>query len=248
VKRSLSLGLPAFAVAAVAIATLTCGSPDAAGGGHASARGKPGAQAAGGQGGAAATAPATAKAGTAGAPRTVAPGDDAVPGTPAADAAQAAAVAAWDVVYGVLQHPRCANCHPGGNAPLQGDAMLVHAQNVQRGADGKGLFGMHCSTCHQTRNLESPHLPPGAPEWHLPAADMPLVFVGMSERALCEQMRDPRRNGGKTPEQLYEHMNTPLVLWGWDPGPGRVPVPTSHDALMTAMRTWIDGGCGCPDK
>lgn len=174
--------------------------------------------------------------------------------TPAAEHAAApkgdpAAVAAWNVVYGVLQHPRCMNCHPMNDVPLQGDQSLPHAQNVQRGKDGHGLFAMRCETCHQTHNLPGAHLPPGAPNWHLPSKDMPLVFEGKSSGELCRQLRDLTRNGGKSPEQLFDHMaHDPLVLWGWSPGEGRTPVSTSHDELVQAMRTWIDHGCGCPER
>ena len=161
--------------------------------------------------------------------------------------ASPAAVAAWNVVYGVLEHPRCMNCHPVGDVPLQGDDGHAHAQNVQRGPDGKGLFAMRCETCHQTQNLAGAHLPPGAPTWHLPRADMPLVFEGRTPRELCRQLKDPKRNGGRTPEQLFAHVDhDPLVMWGWSPGDGRSPVSTSHAEFVRAMRTWIDNGCGCP--
>lgn len=157
------------------------------------------------------------------------------------------AIAAWQIVYGVLQHPRCANCHPADDIPLQGDDGHPHAQNVQRGPDGQGLYAMRCSACHQTQNLPGEHLPPGAPGWHLPRPEMPLVFVGRSSGNLCRQLRDPKQNGGKTPEQLYEHMaHDELVGWGWNPGPGRTPVATPRDELARAMRAWIDGGCDCP--
>ena len=171
------------------------------------------------------------------------------PAAPAAAAAARAAAPApgWDVVYSVLQHPRCLNCHPAGDRPLQGDESLPHAQNVQRGPDGHGLFAMRCDTCHQTENAPGPHLPPGAPTWHLPHPEMPLVFEGLSSSELCRQLRDRARNGGKTPEQLFEHMaHDGLVLWGWQPGPGRTPVPVPHDAFAAAVRAWVDSGCDCP--
>jgi hypothetical protein len=158
-----------------------------------------------------------------------------------------ASVAAWGVVFGALQHPRCLSCHPAGDAPLQGDDSHPHAQNVQRGRDGQGLYALRCDACHQTQNLAGAHLPPGAPNWHLPRADMPLVFEGKSSGDLCRQLKDEKRNGGKTLEQLFAHVDhDPLVLWGWSPGEGRAPVSTSHADLVRAMRTWIDGGCGCP--
>ena len=48
----------------------------------------------------------------------------------------------------VFQHPRCQNCHIPGDAPLQFDAGLPHAMDVERGPDGKGAPGLPCSTCH----------------------------------------------------------------------------------------------------
>lgn len=163
-------------------------------------------------------------------------------------AASSAGTPDWDVVYAVLQHPRCMNCHPAGDRPLQGDRSSPHAQNVQRGPDGHGLYAMRCDACHQTTNLAARHLPPGAPNWHLPPPEMPLVFEGVGSGDLCRQLKDPARNGGRTVEQVFEHMaKDELVLWGWNPGPGRAPVPTAHDELVRALRAWIDGGCGCPE-
>lgn len=155
---------------------------------------------------------------------------------------------AWDTVYAVLQHPRCLNCHPAGDVPLQGDDSRAHAQNVQRGPDGRGLFAMRCTTCHQGRNLDGPHLPPGAPVWRLPHPAEPLVFEGLSPGALCRQLKDPAHNGGKSPAQLLHHVaEDALVLWGWDPGEGRAPVSTPHAEFVAAMRAWIDAGCDCPE-
>lgn len=170
-------------------------------------------------------------------------------GTESAPAvARVSSLQSWSVIYGVLEHPRCMNCHPLGDAPLQGDASVPHAQNVQRGPDGEGLFALRCATCHQAENTPGPHLPPGAPKWHLPRADMPLVFQGRSSSELCRQLRDPAQNGGKTPEQLFDHMaHDALVLWGWDPGEGRTPVPVPHESFAAAVRAWVDGGCDCPE-
>jgi hypothetical protein len=155
--------------------------------------------------------------------------------------------ASWETVYRVLEHPRCMNCHPAGDVPLQGDDGRPHTQNVQRGPRGEGLFAMRCSTCHQSANATGVHLPPGAPRWQLPSPAMPLVFEGRSSSQLCRQLSDPRQNGNRTPAQLLEHVSSdPLVLWGWSPGAGRAPVPISHAEFVAAMRTWVDGGCACP--
>ena len=155
---------------------------------------------------------------------------------------------AWSVVYEVLQHPRCLNCHPAGDVPLQGDDSRPHAQNVQRGPDGHGLFAMRCDACHQKQNGPDAHLPPGAPTWNLPHPSAPLVFEGVSRGDLCRQLQDPARNGGKKMAEVLHHVaEDGLVLWGWEPGPGRTPVPISHAAFVSAMKTWIDAGCGCPE-
>src|SRR5256885_537581 len=55
--------------------------------------------------------------------------------------------AAFLAAYPVLMHARCMNCHPAGNAPLQGDDSHPHLMNVQRGADGKGKFALKCANC-----------------------------------------------------------------------------------------------------
>ena len=62
----------------------------------------------------------------------------------ATDTYAAAAQAAFERAYPVFVSPRCQNCHPSGDAPLQGDDSHVHAQNVKRGTDGHGVYGMRC--------------------------------------------------------------------------------------------------------
>ena len=147
----------------------------------------------------------------------------------------------------VLQSPRCMNCHPAGNAPLQTDRSTPHKMNISRASIAAGL---PCSTCHQTRNSEAIGVaggPPGAPHWNLPAADMPLVFQGLTPTQLCEQLKDPARNGGRTLAQLAEHVaHDPLVLWGWNPGGKRTRPPLSHEAFVAAFETWVASAGACP--
>lgn len=151
-------------------------------------------------------------------------------------------------VYPVFMHARCVNCHPAGDAPLQGDLGLVHAQNVRRGPDGKGLFAMKCSACHQESNTAGLHMPPGNPNWHLPPADMPMVFERKSPRQLAEQLKDPKRNGGKTLAQLLMHVEKDgLVLGCWNPGDGRTKPPVSHADFAKAFREWVESGAPVPD-
>jgi hypothetical protein len=163
----------------------------------------------------------------------------------------ATGVAAFETVRAVLQHPRCQNCHPGGDAPLQGDEGRVHAMNVLRGPAGHGMPGAGCTTCHGPANPPSNyglHVPPGVIEgWHMPKPEEKLVFVGLAPRALCEQIKDPARNGHKDMAALRKHLDTPLVVWGWEPGFGRAPVSTPYATFIDAWETWAAAGAPCPD-
>src|SRR2546430_2366704 len=55
--------------------------------------------------------------------------------------------AAFLEVYKVLMHPRCMNCHPNGDQPLQGEDSHIHTMNVKRGDTGTGKFALKCGNC-----------------------------------------------------------------------------------------------------
>src|SRR6516225_8767571 len=65
----------------------------------------------------------------------------------------AGARASFQAAYKVFMHPRCMNCHPAGDVPLQGDDSHLHTQNVKRGPDGKAKYALKCANCHQETNL-----------------------------------------------------------------------------------------------
>jgi len=156
--------------------------------------------------------------------------------------------AAFLAAYPVFMHPRCLNCHPNGDAPLQGDDSHVHTQNVLRGRDGKGLYALKCADCHQDHNLPGAHMPPGNPNWHLTPADIPMVFQGRTPAQLARQIQDPQENGGKTLEQIVDHVtNDGLVLWGWSPGDGRTTPPLSHAEFAAKMKEWVAKGAAIPE-
>jgi hypothetical protein len=161
---------------------------------------------------------------------------------------EAGSRAAFLEAYKVLMHPRCMNCHPSGDVPLQGDDSHLHTMNVQRGPDGKGKFALKCANCHQEANLPGENLPPGNPNWHLPPPEMRMVFQGKTPKELAEQLKDPKRNGGKTLEQILQHVSEDkLVLAGWDPGDGRTKPPLSHAEFAAKMREWIEKGAAVPE-
>jgi cytochrome c5 len=161
---------------------------------------------------------------------------------------QAESRAAFLAAYTVLMHPRCMNCHPKGDAPLQGDDSHIHAQNVQRGPDGKGLFAMKCANCHQLKNLPGQNMPPGHPEWHLPPANMRMVFEGRTPAQLARQLIDPKQNGGKTLQQIIHHSaEDSLVATAWDPIGGRARPPLTQAEFGKKIREWIEKGAAIPE-
>jgi len=143
----------------------------------------------------------------------------------------------------VLLHPRCVNCHPSGDVPLQHRGSL-HDPPVLRGPEDRGVVGMECTSCHQDRNLELAPVP-GAPNWHL--APRSMAWAGRDANALCEQLKDPARNGGKSLPQIVEHSeHDALVAWGWAPGAEREPAPGSQAQFGALIAAWADSGAECP--
>jgi hypothetical protein len=147
----------------------------------------------------------------------------------------------------VLKHPRCLNCHATGDYPRQGDDNHIHTQNVRRGLTGLGKYGQKCSTCHQEQNVAGLNMPPGAPNWHLPPAKIPMIWEGKTPGEICRQIKDPKQNNGKTIAQIVEHVTADkLVMWGWNPGEGRKPVPMPHDEFARRFQDWARFGAACP--
>lgn len=144
----------------------------------------------------------------------------------------------------VMLHPRCKNCHPAGDSPAQGDLGMKHDPPVQRGPDDHGIAGLECTSCHQDRNLELARVP-GAAKWSL--APKVMAWVDRTPHALCEQVKDRSRNGGKTLAEIVDHAaHDPLVAWGWEPGHGRVPAPGTQAQYGELMAAWAETGAECP--
>lgn len=157
-------------------------------------------------------------------------------------------VKAFMQVYSVLMSPRCMNCHPAGDVPLQGDDSRLHAMLPQRGKDGKGVYAMKCANCHQPTNLDGAAKPPGHPDWHLPPANMKMIFEGRTPYQLAKQLVNPKTNGNKTLKQLMDHADDGLVKAGWNMGEGRKPPPMSHEEFKKAWITWISKGAYAPKE
>ncbi len=150
----------------------------------------------------------------------------------------------FDPIASVVMHPRCINCHQA-ESPRQTDEKILHQPLVVRGADGHGAPAQPCQTCHQATNIADGFVP-GVATWHL--APLSMLWEGRSKQQICEQMKDPARNGGRrTGEKVIEHMRAdPLVLWAWTPAAGRTTPPLSHEKFVDALEAWVSAGMPCP--
>ena len=165
-----------------------------------------------------------------------------------------AALAEWDRVFEVFSHPRCANCHvpedhrprwSGPSYSMEEGAWPYHGMNINGGESRDGRDSIPCAACHATSNSELPHGPPGAPHWAL--APVEMVWWDQSSRQICEQIKDPERNGGRTLADVADHIDhDALVHWGWEPGPGREPAPYSIEETVASFTKWAEAGAPCP--
>lgn len=148
----------------------------------------------------------------------------------------------------VLTNPRCVNCHPAGDRPHQGQGKQtrLHQPPVERGVDGHGTETMRCSICHGNANFD-PGRMPGHPEWHLAPREM--AWEGKTVAEICEQIKDPARNGNRKVEDLIHHIGTDtLVGWAWHPGFGRTPAPGTQKEAGALVEAWVKTGAACPAK
>lgn len=165
----------------------------------------------------------------------------------------------FEPIAQVLLHPRCANCHPRGNAPLQGDEGRRHAHNVVRGAEDHGAPTFQCATCHGRNNNAASGVP-GAhkakePEkhiWHL--APRHMGWNGMTPLELCHNLEETAKHEAKAKGQPLEGamaramthlLEDPLVAWAWTPGADRSPPPIGHDEFKQKVRSWLRDGAQC---
>jgi len=152
----------------------------------------------------------------------------------------------------VLTSPRCMNCHPAGDHPLQGDDHHRHDPPVERGASGDGIPGAPCAACHTSRTVDlfpgavAPFRSiPGHPRWELAPREM--AWEGKSVGDICRQLKDTKRNSGHELAVIHDHLATDdLVAYGWHPGAGRAPAPGTQQELGEIIQGWIDSGAECP--
>ena len=150
----------------------------------------------------------------------------------------------------VIMNPRCMNCHPASDRPTQGNDLHPHLPPAIRGDGGGGVPGNTCAACHTDANYTlheraSYRSIPGNPRWGL--APIEMAWQGKSIGEICLQLKDPKRNGGRTLALLHMHAASDnLIAWGWEPGLGRDPVPGTQELFGQLIKAWIDSGAQCP--
>lgn len=148
----------------------------------------------------------------------------------------------------VLQHPRCLNCHPVTRSPTQGDAMHPHVPPISSDT-AMAAAGLPCASCHQAHNSPTSSAGirsvPGAEHWGLAPASM--AWQGLTIGEVCEQIKDPARNGNRSLDKIRVHLaEDHLVGWAWHPGEGREPVPGTQEEFGELITAWMATGAHCP--
>jgi hypothetical protein len=155
------------------------------------------------------------------------------------------AVALFAEAGQVIQSPRCLNCHPATERPTQTDQLRPHQPPVVRGVRGMGpLGGDNCNSCHHDANFDVARVP-GDPRWRLAPAEM--AWQGRTLGQICDQLKDPARNGGKDMPALIKHVtDDTLVGWAWSPGADRTPAPGTQKEFGALIEAWSAAGAACP--
>jgi hypothetical protein len=148
----------------------------------------------------------------------------------------------------LLTHPRCMNCHPAGDHPLQGADHHEHMPPVWRGDSGH--LATNCAECHTEHNVTlhegaSYGSIPGHPRWDV--APLSMAWQNKSLGEICRQLKDVNLNGGRELALLQDHVaSDDLVGWAWNPGEGREPAPGTQESAGKLVQAWIDSGAECP--
>jgi hypothetical protein len=149
----------------------------------------------------------------------------------------------------IIQSPRCLNCHPATRMPTQGDEMRKHVPFMVANDNNHGPKGLPCATCHGTANSRTFAAGiasvPGNAHWQL--APIEMAWQGLTLPQICEQLKDPKRNGARSLAQIVTHMNTDhLVGWAWEPGEGRAKAPGTQEGFGALVAAWVKTGAHCP--
>lgn len=163
---------------------------------------------------------------------------------------RARSMALFEEMSKIITSPRCMNCHPRDDHPRQGDDMHLHRPTVVRGAEDSGAPGLHCAVCHgkqQTAFVGSKGSIPGHQPWRL--APLSMGWIGLTHREICEELKDPKRNGNRSLADIVtHHLTDELVGSAWHHGEvDRASLPGDQEAFGALTRAWVESGAACPD-
>ena len=162
-------------------------------------------------------------------------------------------LAAFETVRAVLQHPRCQNCHPAGDAPLQGDdgprARAERAARARRARHGRRASARRATARRTRPSSYGAHIPPGvATGWHMPPPEEKMVFVGVRAARAVRADQGPgaqRRQGHGRAAHAPRRSARDL---GLEPGlRPRAGVHAVAQTFLAAWETWAAAGAPCPD-
>ena len=151
----------------------------------------------------------------------------------------------------VITHPRCMNCHPVDDNPRQGDDRHIHVPPMVRWDDSDfGPPGLRCSSCHSVKDIKFSGMTgtiPGHDPWRL--APKSMGWIGLTHAEICQQLKDPKRNGGRNLEAIIEHHATDkLVGSAWHSSDkSRTPAPGSQEIFAALTKAWVETGAVCPN-
>ena len=97
----------------------------------------------------------------------------------------------------VITHPRCVNCHPVSDRPLQGNAGQPHQPPIFATESGMGSPSAPCSSCHGQSNFTligtRVGSMPGNPKWQLAPREMAWQGKVARRHLPPDQGYDPER-------------------------------------------------------
>lgn len=74
-----------------------------------------------------------------------------------------------------------------------------------------------------------------------------MAWQGKTLGLICNQIKDTKRNGGKSLTALIQHLSEDdLVGWAWHPGGGRNPAPGTQKQMGELIKAWVETGASCP--
>jgi len=76
-----------------------------------------------------------------------------------------------------------------------------------------------------------------------------MAWEGETLGEICVRLKDPKRNGGRDTAAILKHVTTDsLVLWAWNPGPGRAPAPGTNAEFGKLLEAWAKTGAHWPPR